>query len=259
MNLYLYQDRKTFFHRIDPRTKLFIVMGSFVLTILHRHPLYVLIITALILIHAWYSKSLSNLKKIRWLLIVIGIFSIVVWSFFAKGETFFFGRVSYESLLYGISAALKIDSMIIAGIIFLSTTRNEEIFMGLIRLKIPYTMSFAFSTALRLVPTFIGTGATIVEAQKSRGLNLEAGNIFVRFKNHIPLLVPIFLTSIRSTNQLAMALESKGFGSTKKRTFYFTIGYQKDDLIIILILLILLFLNVILRLNGFGSIPGLTL
>jgi energy-coupling factor transport system permease protein len=234
-------------------------MGSFVLTILYKHPLYVLIITALILIHAWASKSLSNLKKIRWLLIVIGIFSIVVWSFFAKGETYLFWRMSYESLLYGISTALKIDSMIIAGIIFLSTTRNEEIFMGLIRLRMPYTMSFAFSTALRLVPTFIGAGATINDAQKSRGLNLEAGNIFVRFKNHIPLLVPIFLTSIRSTNQLAMALESKGFGSSKKRTFYFTIGYQSDDFIIIIVLLILLAINFILRWNGFGSIHGLTI
>ena len=183
----------------------------------------------------------------------------MVWSFFAKGETYLFWRMTYESLLYGISTALKIDSMIIAGIIFLSTTRNEEIFMGLIRLRIPYTMSFAFSTALRLVPTFIGAGATIIDAQKSRGPNLEAGNIFVRFKNHIPLLAPIFLTSIRSTNQLAMALESKGFGSSKKRTFYFTIGYHRDDLIMIAVLLILLSINIILRWNGFGSICGLTI
>ena len=259
MNIYLYQDRNTIFHRLDPRTKLFLLMGSFVFTIFYRHPAYVLVITSFILLHAWASKSLSNLIKIRWLLIVIGVFSIVIWSFFAKGETYLFWRMSYESLLYGISTALKIDSMIVAGIIFLSTTRNEEIFMGLIRLKIPYAMSFAFSTALRLVPTFIGAGATIVDAQKSRGLDLGAGNIFVRFKNHIPLLVPIFLTSIRSTNQLSMALESKGFGSSKKRTFYFTIGYHRDDLIMILVLLILLSINIVLKWNGFGSIYGLTL
>ena len=66
------------------------------------------------------------------------------------------------------------------GLIFLSTTRNEELTNGLIRMGCPYPIAFALSTALRLVPTFAGAGATIIQAQVSRGLDLESGNIFSR-------------------------------------------------------------------------------
>ena len=259
MNLFPYQDKNTIVHRLDPRTKMFILLGSFILSMIHQHPLYTLIITLFIVVHGWISKSLSNLKRICWLLLIIGFSSVVIWSIYAKGATSLFGRISYESFLYGISIALKIDGMIVAGIIFLSTTKNEEVFLGLIHLGIPYPVAFAFSTALRLVPAFVGTGMTTIEAQKSRGLNLSSGNVFVRFKKHIPLLAPIFLTTIPNTNQLAMALESKGFGATKRRTFYFEIGYKRYDFIALIVLGILLFFNIALRFNGYGRIAGLSI
>ena len=258
MNVYLYQDKGTFIHRLDPRTKMFLLLGSSVLTIIHQHPLYTLTVVFFVLIHGLFSRSLDNLKRIWWLLLVIGLFSIIAWSFFAKGPTCLMGRISHESVLYGISTALKIDGMIVAGIIFLSTTKNEEVFLGLVRLGVPFSMSFAFSTALRLVPGFVGTGSSIIEAQKSRGLNLNSGNIFTRFRKHIPLLGPMFLTTIRSTNQLAMALESKGFGRGKERTFYLTIGYGTHDCIAMVILVSLLFAHIALRWIGYGRIAGLT-
>ena len=258
MNVYLYLDKDTIIHRLDPRTKIFILLGSFALTMIHQHPLYTLTITLLIVIHGFVGRSLNNLKRIWWLLVIIGLFSVVVWSLFAKGETHLIGRISHESLLFGISTALKIDSMIVAGIVFLSTTKNEDVFLGLVHLGVPFSVSFAFSTALRLVPGFVGTGSAIIEAQKSRGLNLSSGNILTRFKKHIPLLGPMFLITIRSTNQLAMALESKGFGAIKKRTFYFTVKYKACDRIAIIILVGLLFVNFALRWNGYGRIAGLT-
>ncbi len=75
-----------------------------------------------------------------------------MWTIFASGETPLFWFVEREALLYGIGVALRIDITIIAGMIFLSTTRNEEIATGLVKLGIPYRFAFAVSTALRLVP-----------------------------------------------------------------------------------------------------------
>ena len=97
--------------------------------------------------------------------------------------------------------------------IFLSTTRNEEIATGLARLGIPYRFAFAVSTALRLVPTIAATGSTISQAQRSRGLDLESGNVIERIRKYMPLLIPVFVSTIRSTNVFSMALESKGFGA----------------------------------------------
>ncbi len=130
--------------------------------------------------------------------------------------------------------------MVASGIFFLSTTSIEEISLGLIKLGIPYSVSFVLSTALRLVPTFIGTGATVIEAQRSRGLDLDSGNVWQKAKKHIPLLVPIFLLAIRNTDQLAVALESRGFGSREKRTYYLKIGFKNSDYVFIFILVFII-------------------
>jgi energy-coupling factor transport system permease protein len=113
--------------------------------------------------------------------------------------------------------------------IFLSTTRNEEITAALLRLGLPYRAAFAFSTALRLVPTFVGAGSTIAEAQRSRGLDLDKGNILERIRKYVPLMVPVLLTALRSTDQFAMALESKGFGARPQRTFLLQLRMRAID------------------------------
>jgi len=90
-------------------------------------------------------------------------------------------------------------------------------------------VSFSLSLALRMIPTLIETATTVIEAQRSRGLDLRSKNIFTRMKRSIPLLAPIFLTTIRTTNQLAMALEARGFGLSKERTSYQEIGFKRRD------------------------------
>jgi energy-coupling factor transport system permease protein len=119
------------------------------------------------------------------------------------------------------------------GLVFLSTTRNEEMTNGLIQMGIPYPVAFALSTALRLVPTFVGAGATIIQAQVSRGLDLESGNIFKRLGKFIPQAVPLFIYAIHQTNTLAMALESRGFDPGARRTFYYEPAMKKKDWLVL--------------------------
>jgi energy-coupling factor transport system permease protein len=229
MNVFLYQDKDTFFHRLDPRTKIFVLFFSFLLTILLKHPLPLAGVLFTVIACGYVSQCIDNVTRIKFPLLFIALFSIVTWGLSVKGTTPLWGRFSEESLRYGLAVALKLDSMIIAGIVFLSTTRNEEISSGIIRLGIPYRISFSLSLALRMIPTLIETATTIIEAQRSRGLDLRSKNIFTRIKRSIPLLAPIFLTTIRTTNQLAMALEARGFGLSKERTSYQEIGFKGRD------------------------------
>jgi energy-coupling factor transport system permease protein len=128
-----------------------------------------------------------------------------------------------------MGAAIKIDAMIVSGLVFLSATRTEEIVLGLIRLRVPFGAAFAFSLAVRMVPTIIGTAVVVTEAQRSRGLDLSGGSILRRARNTIPLLVPIFLHTLRGTDQLAKALESRGFGARHERTSWLEIGFHRRD------------------------------
>lgn len=241
MNVYLYEEKDTVIHKLDPRTKILILLASFILFLKAENILEVSAIFSLIAVFGLMSGMFNNIVKLRFILTGIFVFSLVSWAFFypSHGQRFF--GITQEGAFFGFLRGVKLIGMVASGIFFLSATSIEEISLGLVKLGIPYSVSFVLSTALRLVPTFIGTGAIVIEAQRSRGLDLDSGNIWQKAKKHVPLLVPIFLLAIRNTDQLAVALESRGFGSRENRTYYLKIGFKKADYIFLLILILLSF------------------
>ncbi len=262
MNIFLYLDTVTWIHRLDPRTKIMGSLIGFGICLCFNHPLYMAAISSGVLLIAFSAKALPNFWRLRFILLFLFLFSGVLWPFFAKGPTPLWSwgpfTVSRESLLYGMAMGLRLATFVAIGLIFLSTTRNEELTNGLIRMGLPYPVAFALSTALRLVPTFAGAGATIVQAQVSRGLDLESGSIFRRAGKFIPLAVPLFIYAIRHTNLLAMALESKGFNPQSKRTLYYEPQMRGLDYIVITLLVIILGVTLYMRLGmRLGAIlPG---
>ena len=253
MNLFLYLDRDTWVHRLDPRTKIIGLLIGFGICLCFNHPLYLTAISSGVLTIAFSARALPNFWRLRFILLLLVFFSGVLWPFFATGPTPLWSwgplNVSRESLLYGMAMGLRLATFVAMGLIFLSTTRNEELTNGLIRLGLPYPVAFALSTALRLVPTFAGAGATIVQAQTSRGLDLESGGPLKRAGKFIPLAVPLFLYAIRHTNLLAMALESKGFSPESKRTLYDEPRMKGIDYAVMALLLLLLAALLYLRLG----------
>jgi energy-coupling factor transport system permease protein len=253
---FLYLDRDTWVHRLDPRTKMLLLVGTFVFTVLFLDPLYQVVVLGIVVAFGAAARALINLKRIWFILLMVGVMSVILWTIFASGETPLFLFVEREALLYGIGIALRIDITIIAGMIFLSTTRNEEIAGGLVKLGIPYRFAFAVSTALRLVPTVASTGSTIGQAQRSRGLDLDSGSFFERVRKYIPLLVPVFVSTIRSTSVFSMALESKGFGASPKRTYFLRLAMGRTDALTLLVFAAILAAAITLRVLGFGDIEG---
>ena len=252
----LYLDRDTWVHRLDPRTKMFLLLGMFALPFVFLDPLYEVAVLALVLFFGYLAKALTNLRRIWFILVVTAVLTVVLWSIFGSGQTPLFLFVEREAVLYGVAIALRIDITVIAGMIFLSTTRNEEVAFGLVRLGIPYRFAFAVSTALRLVPTIMVTGYTIGQAQRSRGLDLESGNILRRIRKYVPLLIPVFVSTIRSTNVFSMALESKGFGAAPQRTFFLQIGMGRRDFLVLAVFVALLAGSIALRIAGYGGLEG---
>ena len=114
------------------------------------------------------------------------------------------------------------------------------------------------STALRLLPT-IGTSIiTISQAQRSRGLDLHVKNPLERLRRFLPLLVPVFISTIRNTNTFAMALESKGFGARDKRSYYLKLEMKRADYLVLGFALVFVSVSIWLRIQGYGQIAGLT-
>jgi energy-coupling factor transport system permease protein len=237
MNIFLYLDQNTLIHRLDPRTKLISAALLFGICLCFNHPLFLAGLSVGLLLLAVVARALPNFWKLRYILLLLILFSALLWPFFVSGPTLWWGwgpfQISRESFFYGLAMGLRLSAFVGIGLIFLSTTRNEELTSGLIRLGVPYPLAFAFSTALRLVPTFVGAGATIIQAQVSRGLDLESGSIFKRIGQFIPQAVPLFIYAVHQTNFLAMALESRGFDPKAKRTFYYEPKMRSRDLMVI--------------------------
>ncbi len=224
MNIFLYSDQDTLVHRLDPRTKLFALVFLFTLALLFNHPLYSAGVGLLAGLGFTAAKSWIRLWRFRWLLGLLFVFSGILWPLTLKGFPVWWSvgpfQISREGLAYGLAMGIRLVTFVSTGILFLSVTRNEEITQGLVRIKVPYPVAFALSTALRLVPTFAGAGATIIQAQRSRGLDLDKGNIFRRAGQFIPQAVPLLIYALRYTNFLAMALECRGFDPGSPRTWY---------------------------------------
>ncbi len=262
MDLFLYLDRDTWVHRLDPRTKIIGSLMGFAFCLCFNHPLYMAAIVMGIFLIALSARALPNFWKFRFILILLFFFSAGLWPFFVSGQTPLWSwgpfTATRESLLYGIAMGLRLAAFVAIGLIFLSSTRMEELTHGLFRMGLPYPVAFALSTAFRLVPTFAGAGATIIQAQVSRGLDLSSGNLFSRARKFIPLAVPLVIYAIRHTNLLAMALESKGFDPQSKRTFYYDPHMRRTDYGVLAFLILFLVLLIYLRVGcHLGAIlPG---
>jgi energy-coupling factor transport system permease protein len=258
MDSEIYLDLNSFIHRLDPRTKIFILLTVFVTVLYFQHPLWVLPISLLVVLEGYVSHTLVNLRRISYLMIILTISSLVLWSIFAQGVTPFFWFVEKEAFLFAINRAMVMLTLITAGMVFLSTTRTEEFVLGMIRLGLPYRVGFAISTAFRMVPTIFASVGIIAQAQRSRGLDLDSGSFIERIRKYTPLLVPVFVSTIRGTNVFGMALEAKGFGARAKRTNFLNPSFHTGDYLIMAFLVLLLIVTTYLRIAGYGTIPGLS-
>jgi len=257
VDVYLYVERDTWLHRLDPRAKFIALFSVIFLAVAGDQPWLPLGLQLLSLwgIHA--AGAWRSLARIRVILIAIFVVSMVVWTFFSGGDTPVLGPLYLESLLFGFATGLKLTATITASVLWLSTTRNEEIAAGMVAMGVPHRMAFAFSAALRMVPTFIGAGMTIVQAQRARGLDSDVGGPIRRIRAYLPLLVPIFASALRSAGQQAMALEARGFGAGRKRTRFLPLHMEVGDWVLVGLALVGIALGLWIAITGAFRIPGL--
>jgi energy-coupling factor transport system permease protein len=132
--------------------------------------------------------------------------------------------------------------------VFFLTTSPDHLGLALEQTHVPYEFVFAFTTAVRFVPVLAEEAQTIMDAQKARGLELERGNFLKRIRNYIPILIPLIVSAIRRSLELAEAMESRAWGATKKRTNLYVLKIHKGDVALVGLTILLLVATVYVRL-----------
>jgi len=101
--------------------------------------------------------------------------------------------------------------------------------------------------ALRFIPTLLDETDKIMKAQTARGADFESGSIIKRAKNLVPLLVPLFISSFRRADDLAMAMEARCYRGGTNRTRMKQLKIETRDIIVIVLTLILVVVSIFSR------------
>ena len=123
-----------------------------------------------------------------------------------------------EGIWYAAGIGLNILNMLLAFSVFVLSTKPAELVDDLEQIGFPPRFGYMISSVFQIIPQMMGTMNTIMDAQRSRGMEME-GNLFVRAKAFIPLIVPVVSSSLINTRERAIALEVRGFDSKEKKTF----------------------------------------
>ncbi len=225
-----YKRGTSIIHRIDPRSKLLYTILFTILTVYFVNPIILLLILSssipLVLIGKVGKKWLRSIRGSIFFIAFIFVFNLI-------GAYWTTGSIQ-DAILLSISMSLRFMALISIFSIFFLTTPPEDLTQSMVQLKIPYDYALTFNMAMRFVPTLGREAQIIMDAQKSRGLELEKGNIFQRVRNYIPVLIPLIISSFRRAELVADAMESRAFGASKKRTSLYVLTMGRKDLSFIL-------------------------
>ena len=157
--------------------------------------------------------------------------------------------VTAEQLFYHLNVALKYTCTIPVVLLFVSTTNPSEFAASLNRIGVSYRISYAVSIALRYIPDIQREYYDISQSQQARGIEMsKKAKFFQRLKNISAILVPLILSSLERIDTISNAMELRGFGKGKKRTWYKARPFSVGDIIAMVVSIGLFVLSVILTL-----------
>jgi len=233
--------KKSLLHSLDPRAKLVFSIVYTISALLYTEiiPLLFIFISLipLILMGKLFKQWFKSIRGLSFLIVFIVILNTL-----------------FISLSFAIAMILRIFIMVSAFSIFFLTVDPNDLALSLISMKLPYEFAFSFSLAFRFVPTIAYEAQNILDAQQSRGYEMQKKGLISQIKNLFPLLIPLIICSIKRAFNVAEALESRAFGSRKERTYYYAIKYSIKDWIFTFYLLFFLAFSIFIRIQ-FNLLP----
>jgi len=218
-------------HNLDPRIKFVYVISIFAVAILFSQiiPLLTLFVIQIPFV------LLARVQR-QWVRSLRGAAFLAVFIFAVNlGTSYFYTgyRVTPSAIENAVALTMRFVVLVESFSVFFLTTSPDHLGLALEESRVPYEFAFAFTTAVRFVPVLAEEAQTIMDAQKARGLELEKGNLMKRIRNYVPVLIPLIVSAIRRSLELAEAMESRAWGATKRRTNLYALKLHKGDYVLI--------------------------
>ena len=245
-------------HRLDPRMKLILSIAYIVAVFLaNSFAGYILLAAFLLFVchmaNVPFRLLLKGLRPLRMIIVITFLLNL----FLTPGDevwiSFWIIRITRESFLQALFYSLRL-ALLVAGTSLLTLTTSpialsdgiEKLLSPLKVIHFPaHELAMMMTIALRFIPTLLEETDKIMKAQMARGADFESGNILVRAKAMVPLLVPLFVSAFRRAGDLAMAMESRCYHGGEGRTRLRVLRTGRNDWIALGILIVLLALIVL--------------
>ncbi len=233
---------KSVIHRLDPRTKLLILVLYIVALFLAvnwiSYGLMLAFLITCIAISRIPAKSfVKGMKPLIFILVFTGVLNL----FFTQGGTvlvsFWKIVITKEGLIRAVFMVIRILMLVTATFLLTYTTSPialtdglESLLSPLKKIKVPvHELSMMMCIALRFIPTLIEETDKIMCAQKARGADFETGKLMDRVKALVPVLVPLFISAFRRADELATAMECRCYQGGDGRTKMKLLRYKRGD------------------------------
>lgn len=240
-------------HRLDPRTKIMFTLIYVITLFFTRNPLlYLAAFLALtgyiILSQVPITFIFKGLKALG----MIILFTVVVNLITVKGVKVLFEwkfiRITEAGLQSAVYLGLRLVFMIIGSSMMTYTTTPNALTDGLEkmlgwmkRLNVPvHAFAMIMSIALRFVPILVEELDKIMKAQMARGVDFKEGKLFARLRKLMPIILPLFISAVRRSNELALAMDARCYHGGDGRTKMKPLRYQKRDYLAYLLLMVYL-------------------
>ena len=252
MALSLYVEPATPLHRRHPVAKVLAMALVFLAAFVLDDPVVIAPLTVLVLIATHVGGALGNLWRFRWIIGPVFVFTVLLWVVFYPAQASV-PVTRADALRYGLGMAVKLETFIFTGLLFLAVTTVEEFAWALTRLGLPYRASFVLTLAFRLVPVFLEAALTVRDAQRCRGLDFTRGGVVARIARYVPVIVPVFIGGLRRADQMAFALEVRGFSSGEIRTTLPRAEPDESDVLLVAGAVVLAAIYLGLWMRGIGD------
>ena len=238
----LYVDNGTYLTKLHPYTKLLYVATAIAVALIIGNMWGFVVFIGLSLLALGSGKVLKKtFPLITFSFTIILVVFIVHGMFYYGNENVLFSiwKLTFykEGVLYATRIGLNVLNMLLAFAVFVLTTKPDILVEELEKSGFSTKFGYVVSSVFQIIPEMTGTMNTIMDAQRSRGMETE-GNLMTRAKAFLPLISPVVMSSLINTRERAIALEVRGFGVKRKKTYLRDFKKQKLDRILTIVFIL---------------------
>ena len=215
---FLFVRGHTVVHGLDPRVRLLMSLTLFSVALLSHSIEELAIIILIVLTIVSIAKIIKRFAKAMIFTAVIALIAFAL-------NLFFYPSSPHQAVVFG----LRLFAVISSTSLFFLTSTPDELEHVMKWLHLPSDFVMVFVIAVRFVPVLLLDALQIMDAQRSRGLEFDKGNIFQRMRNVIPIMVPLIAVALNRSLDLAEAMDSRAYGATKKPTSLYHLTLKKSD------------------------------